>query len=120
MIDKLGFYEVMAILFQGVLACVSILALFPCVRDFIKISDGSTAMIVFLSCSIFLGLLLFSVGSIFEQRLFRCRWWGGRPSDIVLEGKAKGYYLPKQHVEYIREKLKNLGGMDASLESLDE
>lgn len=118
MLEKLEIYDVLGVLVPGVLIVCAIPLTSPPVAAAMAGAKlpGEFAFLGLLAASVFAGYLVQALASIAEPVLNKT--WGGRPSELALDGKLPDRYLPADSAARIRAKLAALAQSSASTRSL--
>ncbi len=117
-VDKLEIYDVLSVLVPGVLVVCVVPLTSPAVAAAIAAVKlpGEFAFLGLLALSVFAGYLVQALASITEPVLNKT--WGGRPSELALDGKLPDRYFPADSAKRIRAKLAALAQSSASTRSL--
>ena len=117
MIEKLRLYDFLSGLIPGVLLVTAISVLFPQTATILDINlPREFVVISYVAVSMVAGLLIQTIGSLFEPTLFKM--FGGKPSDLALAGKLGDSYLPAEDATRIKNTLLKYFGADASERSI--
>lgn len=103
--DKFEFYDVLGVLIPGILVLCATALMFPDLGHYIRseaLPDGFP-LISMIALSVFVGYFIQAIASIAERFLFMS--WGGRPSDLALDGKLTNRYLGADIASHICENL---------------
>lgn len=115
--DKLNLYDTIGGLIPGTLLVAGIAVLFPSLGAGLAAGLPDAFLVAaLLAASLVGGLFVQTIGSMCEWLLFKI--FGGRPSDLALQGRLRERYLPKDAAKRIRETLAARFGSEASDHSL--
>src|SRR5436305_7009718 len=105
MTEKLDIYDVLSTLTLGVLILCAVPICFPGILALggPKYPEGF-AVVALLAAALLAGQIIQALGSMMEPFLFFT--FGGRPSDLALQGKLKGdRYFTEEEAKRIRTKI---------------
>lgn len=116
--EKLDIYDLLGVVVPGVLVICALPLAIPEIAIVISTSQipDNFAFLGLLAASIFVGYLVQSIASLAEWLLNKS--WGGRPSEMALDGKLSERYLPADSASRIRSRLGAVAGAHHSTRSL--